>query len=95
MLDKIHTALDNNARRKIFAMVSNMIDWNSAPTICEMGRQGESQRQLNEKNTTYYKFMLKIYEARSKTMVFNFTKKMLVQYKSKTELHQHRNSERN
>ena len=30
MIHKIHTALDNNSRRQIFAVVANMIDWNSA-----------------------------------------------------------------
>ena len=32
MIQKIHSALDNNARRDIFAVVANMIDWNSAFT---------------------------------------------------------------
>ena len=30
MIHKIHTVLDNNSRRQIFAVVANMIDWNSA-----------------------------------------------------------------
>ena len=30
MIDTIHSALDNNSRRKIFAVVENMIDWSSA-----------------------------------------------------------------
>ena len=30
MIHKIHTALDNNSRRETFAVIANMIDWNSA-----------------------------------------------------------------
>ena len=30
MIHKIHTTLDNNSRRQIFAVVANLIDWNSA-----------------------------------------------------------------
>ena len=30
MIHKIHSVLDNNSRRQIFAVVVNMINWNSA-----------------------------------------------------------------
>ena len=30
MINRIHSALDNNRRKQIFAVVANMIDWNSA-----------------------------------------------------------------
>ena len=30
MINRIQEALDNNSRRKIFAVIANMIDWNSA-----------------------------------------------------------------
>ena len=30
MIHRIHTALDNNSRRQIFAVVASFIDWNSA-----------------------------------------------------------------
>ena len=35
MLHRIHTALDNNSRRETFAVIANMVDWNSAfPRQC-------------------------------------------------------------
>ena len=46
MIHRIHTALDNHSRREVFAVVANMIDWNSA-FVRQCPKQGIQSFQEN------------------------------------------------
>ena len=57
MLHRIQSALDNNSRRQIFAVIANMLDWNSA-FVRQCPKLGIKSFQRNGVRNTLFPFLV-------------------------------------
>ena len=66
-MHRIHTALDNNSRKEVFAVVANMIDWNSA-FVRQCPKQGIKSFQENGVRSTLIPLLISYFQERHQSV---------------------------